>query len=80
MKVLKFGGAKGKVLQTGAGMLLSVMGVTSAANETALTTLDLVREQYDIANEPQGKTFADLTNQERVDWEITLRNKERKIR
>ena len=73
-KVLKFGGAKGKVLQTGAGMLLSVMGVTSAANETALTTLDLVREQYNIANEPQGKTFADLTNQERVDWYIKVAN------
>ncbi len=75
-KALNFMGAKGKLAKGFYGGLLSIYGVTSAANETALTTLDLVREQYDIANEPQGKTFADLTNQERVDWYIKVANNE----
>ena len=75
-KALNFMGARGKPAKIAYGGLLTIYGVTSAANETALTTLDLVREQYDIANEPQGKTFAEATDQERIDWYIKVANNE----
>ena len=55
----KIPGGKGKMLGAGWTALTGAYATTSYANEAAMTTLELVQEQYDIAYENQGKQWAD---------------------
>jgi len=72
----KIPGSKGRALSVGWTAVGGALGMISATNETALTTVELVQEQYDIAHKNQGKQWSELTNEERKDWYIRVANDE----
>ena len=72
----KIPGGKGKMLGAGWTALTGAYATTSYANEAAMTTLELVQEQYDIAYENQGKQWADTTDEERLEWYVRVANDE----